>query len=331
MYTSNSLLLTHYLITEQGRAFASCRSGCWPARPGRRPGNSCSARPRPSAWRPRSPPTGCARWPCAASRGVPAAGRHRGWRRFPSPMSARCGRCCIGAPSGRCPPPSASAVPASSSPAASAWIRSAPGRWSSAGRCWIPTRPACARSPPGRRGPGNGGPPCWPPAWSRDPRRWTSWSAPSRWHPEHRYLEAALALAYWEAQRYPDARRLARQAVDRDPGDPYLLGVYGQCLIAGSACEQGREAIAKALAAASGQGRHFPYDLAWLSERAGCHEASQGDNWLALPPLRAALHPPQPAPRLRHRRSQPGAARPPAGAGGDLPGHRGVRPEAGPD
>jgi hypothetical protein len=91
----------------------------------------------------------------------------------------------------------------------------------------------------------------------------------SRWHPEHRYLEAALALAYLEAQKYPDARRLAKQAVDRDSGDPYLLGVYGQCLIAGSACEQGREAIARALAAASGQGRHFPYDLAWLVRTCG--------------------------------------------------------------
>ena len=88
----------------------------------------------------------------------------------------------------------------------------------------------------------------------------------ARWHPEHRYLEAALALAYLEAQRYPDARRLARQAVDRDPGDPYLLGVYGQCLIAGSACEEGREAIARALAAAQG---HFPYDLDWLKRTCG--------------------------------------------------------------
>lgn len=92
----------------------------------------------------------------------------------------------------------------------------------------------------------------------------------ARWHPEHRHLEAALALAYWEAQRYPDARRLARQAVDRDPGDPYLLGVYGQCLIAGSACEDGREAIAKALATAQAPGGgHFPYDVEWLKRTCG--------------------------------------------------------------
>jgi hypothetical protein len=88
------------------------------------------------------------------------------------------------------------------------------------------------------------------------------------WHPGHRHLEAALALAYWEAGRYPDARRLARQAVDRDPGDPDLLGVYGQCLIAGSACEDGREAIAAALAGAAG-GQLFPYDLGWLERTCG--------------------------------------------------------------
>jgi hypothetical protein len=90
----------------------------------------------------------------------------------------------------------------------------------------------------------------------------------SRWHPEHRYLEAALALAYLEAARYPDARRLARQAVDRDPGDPYLLAVYGQALVAGSACEPGREAIAQALVAAQAR-RRFPYDLQWLERTCG--------------------------------------------------------------
>jgi hypothetical protein len=90
----------------------------------------------------------------------------------------------------------------------------------------------------------------------------------SRWHPGHRYLEAALALAYLEAARFPDARRMSRQAVDGDPGDPYLLGVYGQSLIAGSACEEGREVIAKALVEAEAR-RRFPYDLDWLKRTCG--------------------------------------------------------------
>ena len=99
------------------------------------------------------------------------------------------------------------------------------------------------------------------------------------WHPEHRHLEAALALAYWESQRYPDARRLARQAVDRDPGDPYLIGVYAQCLIAASACEDGRDAIARALATArpARAGCRFPYDLDGSSAPAGeCGEGGWG-------------------------------------------------------
>ena len=86
-----------------------------------------------------------------------------------------------------------------------------------------------------------------------------------RWHPRHSYLEGALALAYWGTHRYPEARALAKLAVSRAPGDPYLLGVYGQCLIAGSACENGRARIARAVAAAEA-GQRFPYDLAWLKQ-----------------------------------------------------------------
>jgi hypothetical protein len=77
------------------------------------------------------------------------------------------------------------------------------------------------------------------------------------------YLEAGLALAYWGIQRYAEARLLARQAVDRAPTDAHLLGVYGQCLIAASYCEAGREAIAQALVGTE-RGKPFPYDLAWL-------------------------------------------------------------------
>jgi hypothetical protein len=89
-----------------------------------------------------------------------------------------------------------------------------------------------------------------------------------RRRPRHSYLQGALALAYWGVQRHADARQLAREAAEREPGDPYLLGVYGQCLIAQGACEAGRQRIADALARWV-MGERFPYDLDWLTQTCG--------------------------------------------------------------
>jgi hypothetical protein len=74
----------------------------------------------------------------------------------------------------------------------------------------------------------------------------------------------ALALAYWNVQRYVDALQVARVAVEREPADPFLLGAFAQCLIANDNCEAGRQAIAKGLAMWQSGGR-LPFDLGWLN------------------------------------------------------------------
>ena len=172
----------HYLITEQGPRFRQLQERLLAGTPWPAAWEQLFGPPRPSAWRPRC--TAYRPAPVAAVRRLPVAfpplAPPRAWRRFPfADVRAVAG---AAVPAHRRPdaaPPSASAVPASSSPAASAWTplsaRALEFGWTlldpdearvRARATWQARPLGMAGRRPGRQ-PGRG------PA-----KRWTSWSAP---------------------------------------------------------------------------------------------------------------------------------------------------------